>query len=180
MERMTIEVRKVGSEATLEARRLAELSRCPFRAPHHSVSQAGLVGELALAAGGILFLDSIEEFRGSALLVLKNHLAMMAEGVRPLLFVTHGDEELPESVRKMFGIPLPEAAPGADKARKEVVYGALLRMRDAHEALCRAQQEALDAISAYDKLGDHVHAGGPRPGDCIRCGLDLQLKGPAR
>lgn len=177
---MAIEVRKVGSEATLEARRLAELSRCPFRAPHHSVSQAGLVGELALAAGGILFLDSVEEFRGSALLVLKNHMSMMAEGIRPLLFMTHGDEELPESVRKMFDIPPADVARGRDEVRRERVYGALLRMRDAHEALCRAQQEALDAISAYDKLGDHVHAGGPRPGDCIRCGLDLQLRGPAR
>lgn len=65
-------------------------------------------------------------------------------------------------------------------AQRDRVHAALLRMRDAHEALCRAQQEALDAVSAYDRLKDHAHAGGPRPGDCVRCGLVLQLAGPAQ
>jgi len=45
----------------------------PFRAPHPSVSAAGLVGdrgrpgEVSLAHGGTLFLDDVGEFRGVAL-----------------------------------------------------------------------------------------------------------------
>jgi magnesium chelatase family protein len=52
----------------------------PFRAPHHTVSDAGLAGrspdpdsglplygEMSLAHGGVLFLDELPEFRRSAL-----------------------------------------------------------------------------------------------------------------
>ncbi len=75
-----VEVMRVRSLLGAPAERLPE--RRPFRAPHHSVTAAGLVGgasnrrfgEAVLAHRGVLFLDELSEFSHAALESLRQPL----------------------------------------------------------------------------------------------------------
>jgi magnesium chelatase family protein len=75
-----VEVTRIHSIAGLHAHGL--IARRPFRAPHHTISAAGLVGggsppragEATLAHHGVLFLDELSEFARPALEALRQPL----------------------------------------------------------------------------------------------------------
>lgn len=77
-----LEVTKVYSITGQLNKRGALIRQRPFRAPHHTISQIGLVGggtspkpgEVSLAHRGVLFLDEFPEFSKAALEVLRQPL----------------------------------------------------------------------------------------------------------
>ncbi len=93
-----IEVTRIHSVTGIHADGL--VSARPFRAPHHTISPAGLVGggspprpgEATLANHGVLFLDELSEFQRSSLDALRQPVedgcVTIVRGQRALLFPT--------------------------------------------------------------------------------------------
>ena len=87
-----IETTRFHSVASLTGDRTALIMACPFRTPHHTISDVGLIGgghvpvpgEVSLAHHGVLFLDELPEFRRHVLEVLRQPLE---NGVKSIPFL---------------------------------------------------------------------------------------------
>ncbi len=74
-----LETTKIHSVAGLVGSHTSLIWKRPFRSPHHTISDAGLVGggtypqpgEISLAHNGVLFLDELPEFKRTALEVMR-------------------------------------------------------------------------------------------------------------
>ncbi len=74
-----LETTKIHSVAGKLSSHSSLITTRPYRSPHHSISDAGLVGggsypqpgEISLAHNGVLFLDELPEFKRSALEVMR-------------------------------------------------------------------------------------------------------------
>ena len=158
--RDAVEVTRIHSVAGLCADGL--ITRRPFRAPHHTISAAGLVGggspprpgEATLANHGVLFLDELSEFQRSSLEALRQPLedgrVTIVRGQRALVFPTQvhagrGDQPMPVRIRGGGGpVPVRRGGPAPSPPPPERAaarpHGPARERRAAERAGARARR----------------------------------------
>jgi magnesium chelatase family protein len=130
-----IETTRIHSVAGLTGRRTAFVTTRPFRAPHHTISDVGLIGggqvptpgEVSLAHHGVLFLDELPEFRRRVLEVLRQPLD---DGMVTIARTSMSASALmclipPVCLRMLRDgyfstLPVPYWRPSADRLRREM------------------------------------------------------------
>ncbi|MBN2394559.1 MAG: YifB family Mg chelatase-like AAA ATPase [Anaerolineae bacterium] len=152
----------------------------PFRAPHHTISNAGLVGggnwprpgEISLAHRGVLFLDELPEFNSRVLEVLRQPM----EDKTVTISRAHGSLTFPASFMMIAAMnPCPcgyygdserpcTCSMGVIQRYRKRISGPLLDRIDIHMEVPRV---------AYDKL---AHATRGEPSDAIRARIGAARK----
>jgi magnesium chelatase family protein len=189
-----MEVLRVASACDLLTRG-AGATRRPFRAPHHTISTAGLVGggsppragEVTLAHRGVLFLDELGEFSREALEALRQPL----EEGRVAITRVRGAVELPcRFILVAASNPCPcgrgeesgecECQPGSTRRYRAKLSGALADRIDISVAVDRPTAEQMGAKSGVDSASVRARVIAARerqerrlgPG---RCNADMDL-----
>jgi magnesium chelatase family protein len=152
-----MEILRVASACGLRPER--GVVRRPFRAPHHTISPAGLVGggnppragEVTMAHGGVLFLDELGEFSRPALEALRQPLE---DGCVAITRVRHSIN-LPSRFLLVAasnpcpcghgeGDPKCRCAPGAARRYRNRISGALA---DRIDLALSVEQPSAEALS---------------------------------
>ena len=97
----SIEITRLYSVSNLANRDCPIITRRPFRSPHHTISNIGLIGggripkpgEISMAHNGVLFLDELPEFNRSALESLRQPLeggkVTISRTLRSVTYLSH-------------------------------------------------------------------------------------------
>ncbi len=160
-----LEVTRIYSVADLLPSDSPLLRARPYRAPHHTISQAGLVGggrlprpgEVTLANQGVLFLDEFGEFGRSALEVMRQPM----EDRRVTISRANGTLTFPANFMLVaamnpcpcgyYGDPSHQCtcSPGQIRRYQQTISGPLLDRIDIHVDVPRVD---------YDKLTSRAQA----------------------
>jgi magnesium chelatase family protein len=161
-----LEVTKVYSVSDMLPPETPLIQQRPFRAPHHTISQAGLVGggrwprpgEVSLAHRGVLFLDELPEFGQRTLEVLRQPI----EDKRVTISRAQGTLTFPASFMMVaamnpcpcgfYGDPVKECtcSMGVVSRYQKRISGPLLDRIDIHVEVPRVEYEKL----ADNRLGE--------------------------
>ncbi len=164
-----LEVTRIYSVADLLPGDSPLLRARPFRAPHHTISQAGLVGggriprpgEVTLANGGVLFLDEFGEFGRAALEVMRQPM----EDKRVTISRANGTLTFPANFMLVaamnpcpcgyYGDPTHECScsPGLIRRYQQSISGPLLDRIDIHVEVPRVDYDKLTGTATAESSG---------------------------